>query len=103
MIFQESITLCDNGEMMFALGSSACAQGGGAALWRAWLSVEAAMVDGVGQALLCRRRRASWQRAGVGAGHHRNLSEGRRTQGRILSPLPCISSKTVRQTIRAVK
>lgn len=26
-----------------------------------------------------------------------------RTQGRILSPLPCISSKTVRQTIRAVK
>ena len=35
------------------------------------------MVDGVGQALLSRRRRASWQRAGVGAGHHRNLSEGR--------------------------
>ena len=54
---------------MFALSSSACTRGGGAALRRAWLSVMAAMVDGVGQALLSRRRRsASWQRAGVGWG-----------------------------------
>ena len=54
---------------MFALSSSACARGGRAALRRAWLSVMAAMVDGVGQALLSRRRRsASWQRAGVGWG-----------------------------------
>ena len=68
MIFQESITLCDNGEMMFALGSSACAQGGGAALWRAWLSVEATMVDGVGQALLSRREEQHGSGLGGGRG-----------------------------------
>lgn len=31
MIFQESITLCDKGEKIFALSSSGCSRGGGAA------------------------------------------------------------------------
>lgn len=41
---------------MFALSSPACSRGGGAALGRAWLSVEAAMVGGMCPSLLYRRK-----------------------------------------------